>query len=264
MTKNKLAALALTVVIAVGIIPTSAFAASSTSQSRAEQHAVLSDNYDAGGWADSVKSLSGITDEEKRLLIDTYNAIDKLYEQMATVYGDKEELSASEEKMVNDLYKQIDTLYEKIADIETKAYVAGLTGITDEEKNQLLEAYKTMDYDKIDDIETKVYVASLTGITDKEKNQLLEAYRSMDYGKIADIETKAYVAGFTGITDEEKARLLEAYRAMDKVYDEIEAIYADKAELTEAEEKKVQGLYGELEALEKKINDITVKVEYKD
>lgn len=287
MRRNKLAVLSLTLLIATGGLPTFASAATipDAAKGNPDQRSNVAEDYkvndqeDVQNNANYVKSLTGITDEEKAILLESYNAMGKINEQIDTVYGDKVELNATREKEVEGLYSQLDALYEKTADIEAKVYsyeteeyVKSLANITNNEKTLLIETYnaKYNINEQIDAINRNK--VELNASEEKELEGLYNQVGEFS-AKITDIEAKThsyeayvevsnadYVKSLTGITNEEKAILLETITAFGKVYQQIDAIYKDKAVLNTSEEKEVEGLYNQLNVLYEKIADIEAKV----
>ena len=164
MKKTKLTALALAALITFGGMANSAFAAalpaSTVQMSSTDKVAspISNENF--------VKSITGITEQEKALLLSTYNEIDKIGEQINAICGDKKELDASEQKKVDSLSKQIDELCKKVSNIESK--------IPNIEKIDV-------DGDKVaSPISNENFVKSLNGITDQEKALLLKSYNEID------------------------------------------------------------------------------------
>ena len=71
---------------------------------------------------DLIKDAKGITKEEKSILLENYNARDKISEQIFAIGIDKSHLSASEQKKTDELTKQLDELCQKVSNIEIKAW----------------------------------------------------------------------------------------------------------------------------------------------
>ena len=120
MKKTKLTALALTALLAFGGIANSAFAATATADTTAS-----SSTHEEGiriSNEDLIKDAKGITNEEKTLFIENYNARDKLLAQINAIGIDKSHLSDSEQKKMDELTKELYELCKKVSDIEIKAF----------------------------------------------------------------------------------------------------------------------------------------------
>ncbi len=177
-----------------------------------------------------------------------------------------------------------ETEYEDWEDMTNAEYVATLSGLTDDEKTELANAYDTLDAETLDEssdefktlinrvteLENKAFLADIqsevsetTALTDEEKQELINAYQSLmtlessdDYdedstevttleNRIEELEDKIYaqeleeyVNSLEGLTDDEKKKLLKAYKKLDSLYEKVD----EQEEKIEKAEKKIAKL----------------------
>ena len=145
-----------------------------------------------------VNALEGLSDAEKQELIALYDKLDAAWESaLENVDGEE----ADGDSIDWDSYENAlsDDEHNRMAELENKAYVATLVGLSDAEKQELLSLYNKEsqlsdsdegltdeEYDRICTLEDKAYYAELeqlvkedTTLTDAERSTYLDAIKQM-------------------------------------------------------------------------------------
>ncbi|BCZ47311.1 hypothetical protein psyc5s11_33780 [Clostridium gelidum] len=225
MKKTKLTALALTALIAFGGIANSAFAATATADTTiatsTHEEGILISNEDL------IKDAKGITKEEKTLLLDNYNARDKLSDQIYAIRKGKSQLNDSEQKKSDSLTKELYELCKKVSDIEIKAF-----GSTN---NYVLYDVPSTDVSIVDSINNGDFIKDPKAITKEEKALLIENYKAR-YKIMVEIDN--IVAEKSTLNDSEQKKVDSLTKQLDELCQKVSNIET-KAKIVNSETKSI-------------------------
>lgn len=278
MKKMKVIGLVLVVTMLIGGMSTVAFAADKPADKAAEETGKEE------SFIDYAKSLGVLSKAELAELEKTEANVAKLKEKVDAIYQ-KDQLTDADDAKLEKLFNEMDKLYAGIDNIMNKIYEA--EGI---EKNCSMvdcakelgvlnetELAKLTDTEKkVNDIQTQIdEINKKTQLSENDEAKINTLYDKIDklYEGIDDIMNKIYGVDETMedysmadyakelgvLSQDELAKIADTEKKADAIWAKIDKIY-EKADLTEADEAKVNALMEEADGLYAAIEGIMQKI----